>query len=313
MKKRLLLIFNTSMLCLGLASSVQAQVGTVQSEYVMVNGTNISMTPPRHFDQSPTFKGFQDSTNQMALIMVMEIPGPLQEVSKGFNKAQMEPRGLFLNGIDTIQIDQKAAYLIEFDQTANGVTLSKAALLFGNEASTTMVNGMCPKDSTKLFLEIKNSLKHTQVDWDLEIDPRATLSYTIDETLGGFKFHSVISNGMLFNRDGNTPTLSPDSLFFFCDESFTDLIIEDQEAFCYKRIAALNEGYKVLEGNAPTPIELEGLKGYELLAENETTQILQVILFKPDGGYFIFIGSYAKGFESSKSDINKVIHSFSRK
>jgi len=94
---------------------------------------------------------------------------------------------------------------------------------------------------------IKGSLLSSYVDSDVAADPRAALNFTVDESLGGLKFHSVMGNGMLFNRDLKTPTESEDKAMLVTDQSFAKVKIDHKILLCESKIKQYPDDYSLIE------------------------------------------------------------------
>jgi len=92
-----------------------------------------------------------------------------------------------------------------------------------------------------------------------------------------------------------------------------------KEEFASKGIKLINK--KEIQINQQSKeinkIEIDGLKGYALYAQNEegaAEEMYQVILFEEDGGYFIFMAVYlAEHRKTALEDLKKLILSFKRK
>jgi len=180
----------------------------------------------------------------------------------------------------------------------------------------TFINGVYLKDSSQLGEEIKESLLTTVVDTDVEGNPREALNYSIDEKAGSLKFHSVIGNGMLLNRDLKTPTESVDKATLLIDQSFEKIKIENKKAFCISRVKKYPDDYSVIPTKAVSEIEIDNLKGFELFAKNNDKndlEMYQVVLFDDGGGYYLFVGTYDSNSETARSDIKNVVQTFNRK
>lgn len=284
--------------------------------HIQIKGTNIFMVPPSSFESSNNFKGFQNPNDQTAMIMAMEIPGPYSEVSKGFNSEMMKKQGMELKTKKEIKVAEFNGLLIELDQSANGMVFSKQILIYGNEKSSTLINGVYLKDSIQLGGKIKQSVLTTFVDLETESNPREVLNYSLNENEGYLKFKAVIGNGMLFNRDLKTPTESVDKATLLTDKSFAKVEIENKKLFCISRLKKYPDDYSVIPSKGINEIELDNLKGFELFAKNndkENEEMYQVILFDQDGGYYLFIGTYEIGSEQAISDIQAIVQTFERK
>ena len=281
-----------------------------------INGTNIFMIPPNSFESSNNFKGFQNPTDQTSMIMTMEIPGPYLEVTKGFNSEMMKKQGMELKTKKEIKVAEFNGLLIELDQSANGMVFSKQILIYGNEKSSTLINGVYLKDSLRLGEKIKQSVLTTFVDAETESNPREALNYSLNENVGSLKFKAVIGNGMLFNRDLKTPTESVDKATLLTDKSFAKVEIQNEKLFCISRLKKYPDDYSVIPTKGINEIEIDNLKGFELFAKNndkENEEMYQVILFDENGGYYLFVGTYLTGIENAISDIKNIIRTFHRK
>jgi len=285
-------------------------------KHQQISGTNIFMIPPDSFEFSNNFKGFQNPIDQTSMIMTMDIPGPYSEVSKGFNSEMLKSRGMELKTKRDIQVAEFNGLLIELDQPANDMVFSKQILIYGNEKSTTIINGVYLKDSLQLGEKIKQSILTTIVDSDLKNNPRESLNYSLDENAGSLKFMAVIGNGMLFNRDLKTPTESVDKATLLTDKSFAKVEIENEKLFCISRLKNYPDDYSVIPSQGINEIDIDNLKGFELFAKNNdkvNEEMYQVILFDENGGYYLFVGTYVTGSENAIYDIKEIIKTFKRK
>jgi hypothetical protein len=281
-----------------------------------INGTNIFMIPPDLFKPSVNFKGFQNPVDQTSMIMIMEIPGPYSEVSKGFNSEMLKEQGMELKTKREIKVDKFNGLLIELDQPANGMIFSKQILIYGNEESSTLINGVYLNDSLQLGEKIKHSILTTFVDSETESNPREALNYSLNENVGSMKFKAVVGNGMIFNRDLKTPTKSVDKATLLTDKSYVNLEIENKKLFCISRLKKYPDDYSMIPAKGIDELEIDGLKGFELYAtnnDNENEEMYQVILFDGDAGYYLFVGTYLTGSKDAVGEIRDLIQTFKRK
>jgi len=284
--------------------------------HIHIEGTNIFMIPPSTYESSTNFKGFQNPYDQTSMIMTMEIPIPYSEVTKGYTTEMLKTRGKELKTKKEIKVANFNGLLIELDQPANELVFSKQILIYGDETSSTLINGVFLKDSIQLGKKIKESILSTFINIEVKSNPREALSYSLNENAGGLQFLSVVGNGMLFNRDLKTPTESDDKATLIADKSFAQAEINDHKQFCISRLKNYPEDYSVIPTKAINDIEIDGLKGYELFAKNNDTayeNMYQVILFDDEEGYYLFVGMYVATSEKAITNIKDIILTFSRK
>lgn len=306
-------------LILGIAVSSDAQkLNAYESgtnEHVLIPGTNISMIPPDMYVLSEEYKGFHNPEDQTSMIMVMEIPGSYYETSSSFTKEKLVDQGMVLTLNKEVKVNGYDGNLLELVQVANDMTFAKSILIYGDSASTTMINGVYLKDSESLGEQINESITSTVVNKHLNIDPRGALDYNLNESAGNMQFHSVVGNAMLFSRDGIIPTQSPERVILATDKAFVKVTVEDKKAFCMARVKSYPYEFQIIESKGIEEIELDGMKGYGLYAlkgTDEEKEMYQAIVFNDTGGYYVFVGTYLTGDEHAMQDILKVIQTFTR-
>lgn len=279
----------------------------------LIEGTNAYLVPPAGFIVSENFKGFQNPDDPTSMIMLMEVPGPISEVTGGFTAEAMATRGMELLRKDSIKVGALTGFLIEMNQSANGMTFTKTLVVYGNEEASSLINGISLKDSVQLTEQIGQSIKSLFVNEELTVDPRAGLSFTLNEIAGELKFVSVVGNAILLNRTGTIDADNHDPLSLIVDKAFQLVDISDQEAFCLSRLEQYPEPYKLRKGKKLVPVKLAGLEGYELYATNEENRdesIYQLVLFPENGGYFLFLGDYPTEDKKALKQIKKVVETF---
>ena len=284
--------------------------------HIQVEGTNVFMVPPSLFESSNNFKGFQNPIDQTAMIMILEIPGPFSEVLKGFDPEMLKSQGMEIIRKSEIIVSDLDGLLIDIDQSVNGMKFSKQLVVYGNEKSSTLINGTFLKDSLQLGERIRQSILTTFVDSDLISNPREALNYSLNEESGSLKFNYVIGNGMLFNRDLKIPTESLDKATLLTEKSFDKVEIKNQKLFCISRVKKYPKDFSVIPSKGINEIQIDNLHGFELFAknnDNENEEMYQVILFDENGGYYLFLGTYLKDSKDAVSDIKSIVNTFKRK
>ncbi len=282
-------------------------------DHSQIKGTNIFIIPPTSFESSNRFKGFYNPYDPYSIIMVTEIPGPYQEVTKGFNSKTLNARGMKLKIKKNVRLGEFNGVLLELDQFANGIMLSKQILVYGNQKESTLINGTFRKDSLELGKKIKLSILSTVIDYELKNNPRLSLNYSINEKVGSLKFKAVMGNGMIFNRDLKIPTESSDRAALITAQSFSNIIIEDKKQFCISRLKQFPGSYSIVSDKKIKEIKIDSLSGFELFAQNNTKEMYLVILFEQNSGYYILSGTYLKESSKTISDIKRIIKTFKRK
>lgn len=285
----------------------------ISKKHIQVSGTNIFMIPPNQFSLSTNFKGFQNPNDLSSMIMILEIPGPFLEVTKGYNSETLINYGIKLNDKKIIKFFKYDALFIQLDQDVNGTIFSKHILVYGDEKSSIIINGSFLKDSKELGDQIKQSILTVVIDSELDYNDREQLNYSVDESVGFLKLKAVIENQMLFNRDLKTPTESDDEATLMTSKCYYDIKSTHKELFCISNLKKYPEEYSLIDDKGVNEIEIANLKGFELYAKNnnvENKEMYQVILFDSDGFCYILAGTYKFNSKQAILDLQKIIDTF---
>lgn len=290
-------------------------VNPLNADYKNIKGTKISLIPPKGFEDAKNFLGIQ-KTESGASIMIVEIPGPYSETSKGFTKEKMLSQGITVSKIENTTINDLPAIFVTATQNAHGSTYTKFILFFGNEKESIMLNGVFPEILKELGEKIKKSMFSAYYEENMVLDPFASLDYKIDVKDTKLKFAKSMSNSLIFTIDGLLPTASEDKTNLIVSKSISPISQEDKKQFAVNRIHQLPLQIEKIEYNKD--ININGLNGYEIFAKAKnkktavTENIYYVILFT-DNLYYILFGTTNDDSDVSIGEIKKAILTFKRK
>lgn len=285
------------------------------SEHQNIIGTKISLIPPKGFLKASNFLGLQQ-TQSGSTIMILDIPGPFAEVSKGLTKAGFLSQGVEVKEIENLTLNNLPAILVTGEQNAYGNIYTKFVLCFGTDKETIMVNGASPNNLKEIAKEIKTSILTSFYEADKKINPFDVVDYEIDVSKSKLIFAKSMTNSLIFTADGIIPTKSADKTSLIVAKSYSKTSIEDKKLFCMNRLKQLPIDIERTE--TTTEISIDGVSGYEIIAlgkdkkTKEDEKIYQVILFS-DSLYYIFYGSTNQDFEINIGELKKVVKTFRRK
>lgn len=280
-----------------------------------VRGSKISLIPPADFTVATKFMGFQQGETNSS-IMVLDIPGPFIETSKGLNKESLLTQGVILESLEKIKLNNVDAILIKGEQTAYGVVYRKYIFAFGTDKETILINGVAPKEDLALNNLIKKTLLSAVYDADKILSPLDAVDFEISTTGTDFIFAKSMSNMLIYNRDGKTPTEKSDKASLVVAKAFSKVAITDKKEFATNRIKTLP--VQIHKINTTNSVTINGLSGFEISAEgvNRKTGIkemaYQLMLFTEDGYYIIF-GSAESDFERNLAAFQKIALTFKMK
>jgi hypothetical protein len=284
-------------------------------EHQNIKGTKVSIIPPKGFTDGLNFLGLQQ-TESGSSIMILDIPGPYSETSKGITKENMLSKGIEVKKIETLTINGLPAIFATGTQNAYGNIYTKFIFVFGTDNETIMINGVYPENLKKVGDEIKKSMLTVFYEADKKINPFEALDYTIDISETKLKFGKSMSNSLIFSVDGQVPTASSDKTNLIVAKSFSQITTEDKKLFCINRLKQTPIEIENIEYT--NEITIDGILGYEIYAKgknkksNETENIYQVILFS-DKLYYILFGTTNDETDKSINEIKKAVITFKRK
>jgi len=290
-------------------------INDIGESHVMVKGTKISIVPPKDFTVAANFAGFQQ-TESSASIMVLDIPGPFSEISKGFTKEGLKSQAMTFVASETLKFQGLKAMFLTVQQEAYGQIFKKHILAFGNEKETTFINGTFPADRNELGDAIKTALLTAHYDSSKKIDPFSTVDFEINAGNSGLVFTKNMANSLIYTRDGQLPSQSEDQANFIVGKAFSEVIVVNQEEFANTRLRQLP--IEIDSIVSTQSVDFDGLKGVEIIAEGKNPRngnpenVYQVILFE-DTLYYIILGSCEANFEENIQMFQEMAKTFKRK
>ncbi|XXF78600.1 hypothetical protein P2318_02245 [Myxococcaceae bacterium GXIMD 01537] len=255
-----------------------------------VRGTRVSLVPPPGFVESSRFSGFQNDATASS-ILVTELPAAYAEVSAAFEAEPMARKGMKL--LERQSIDGGQALLVHLEQDAGGVTFRKWMLAVGDAKVTALVTGSFRKEleateSAPMRAAILSARRNLETAAP-PLDPTFTLTVT-----PGLRQAQQVQNALLYTSDGKLEGLKPEDPLLVAAPSLGNPGALDARAFSEKRIQ-LTAGVKEVTVESGAPLEVNGMKGYELVAlakdaKTDAALVLHQVLLLEEGGYFLLQG-----------------------
>ncbi len=307
-----ILVYTLSLSTLLAQSSIS---NTLTTSHLAIEGTKISLVPPIGFKPASNFLGLEQA-NSGATIMVLEIPGPFAETSKGMTKEGFLSQGIEVDKIEPLILNDLPAILVSAKQNAHGAEYTKYVLCFGTETETIIINGSTPSNLEQIAKLVKAALLTSVYEPNREIDPFGVVDYAVDLTSSKLKFAKGMSGSLIFTYDGNIPSETVDQTTLIIAKSFSAQDIEDRKLFCLNRLNKLPVEVTSIEST--TEITIDGVSGFEIVADGkdrksgEAERLLQVILFSDDL-YYMFFGSTSADFDANIDEMRRVVKTFQRK
>ena len=290
---------------------------TKTDKHKQIAGTKFFLVPPTGFIPATTFQGYQQ-LNSGASILVMEIPEPFSESTKGFNEQGIKTQGVVLKKKEEIKVNGNQGLFLTTEQFAYGTNYSKYILVFGDSKATYMVNGTFPKEVTELEKDIRESMFSVIYESGLTVDPLSAVSFTVDTENTKLKFGKSMTGMLLYTVDGKVPTESNDKTTFIVGLSLANVQTVDKKLTAITRLKRMPYTDLKIDENKINEIEIDGISGYEIVGEgldksNGTKEFVYQVMLFTDNGYYIMVGTTKNDFEQNLELFKKVARTLKRK
>ena len=287
----------------------------IKNNHLNVSGTKISLIPPKGFTKAQNFLGLQQDESG-STIMVIDIPGPYSEVSKGFTKENFLSKGVEVKSIEEYIINNKKGILVTSEQNAYGKVFSKYIFVFGTENETIMINGTFPNNLMEIGKEIKTSILSAFYEENKKINPFDNVDFEIDTNGTNLIFAKSISNMLTYNTDGLLPTKSKNDTSLIVGKAMSNIEVEDKKLYAINRLKKMP--FEIVKIENTNEITVDDVSGYEITAiaiDKKTgieEKVYQVMLFI-DNLYYILVGTTNNDYEKNIDQIKKIVKTFKRK
>jgi hypothetical protein len=273
--------------------SMDVNLNSGQQQYVSFPAVGVKLLRPNGFDDAENFHGFQQPSTQSS-VMVLMIPGPYSETTRGFTADQLRTRGMTLQSKENVNIDGNPAVLLSVTQNAYGQKFAKWILAFGNENETKMVTATFPKsEEANLSNEMKAVVLGAKPDDTPAPSPGTNVGFAIAAS-PKLKLTRGIGKMLAYTKDGSIPAKSPDDPLFVAAPSLSKVPIENKRQFAVQRLLQ-TANTKISSVISNKEITIDGLDGYEILADGKDAdsgnplKVYQVVLYD-DQSYFLMQG-----------------------
>lgn len=264
-------------------------VAEAQSEKP-VKGTSVIVPRPAGFTDGERFQGYQQEDTGSS-VMVLEIPGPYSEITKGFVADRLKAQGMTLLSKEEKTFGQYKGLLLSVTQSAYGIEFQKWNAIFGDENKTYMVMATFQKSmAAKLSPLLKKTVLAARVGGQ-PANPLDALDFEITP-IGEMKLAKVFGPSMIFSRKGVFPDPSGLNPMMIAAKSFEMSVpARARKMFAEMRIKKFPDVTDVVI-KLSEEITIGGLDGFEVIAtgKKSDTEVAayQVVLFDSDGYYLIY-------------------------
>lgn len=301
-----------------ISSFAQDEINNTKTEkHQPVAGTKFFLIPPAGFVSANNFQGFQQ-LNTGASILLMEIPGPFSETTKGFTEQGLKTKGMQLKSKDAIRINGNQGLIITAEQSAYGNDYNKYILVYGDAQATYMINGTFPAKFADLAGDIRQAILSVVYESAIKVDPLGGVSFSIVTEDTKLKFGKNMSGMLIYTVDGKLPPEVSDKTSFMAGISIANVRTTDFKQAAIDRLKKLPYTNLKIDERKINPVEIDGITGYEVVGEgldkpNGTIEFVYQVMLFTDKEYYIMVGTTKSEFEQNLELFKKVARTFKRK
>jgi hypothetical protein len=253
----------------------------------------VKIVQPQGFTVAKSFDGFEQASTGSSVV-VLRIPGPFAEVTRGFTAEGLKSKGMSLQSKQEVTIDGKPGLLLNLTQSAHRATFRKWIVALGDPSQTILVTASFPQERTaQLSEKLKKAVLSVRQEMSLKPQAGEGLPFTITPSTK-LKPATNIGKMLLYTKDGSVPAKSPTDPLFVVAPSMGKTVITDQREFSRKRMEGMAQTSDI-SITSHQPIQVNGLAGFETLATGTDTKsgtplsVYQTMLFDGDS-YIVMQG-----------------------
>ncbi|HEY0066847.1 MAG TPA: hypothetical protein VGB46_05780 [Flavisolibacter sp.] len=276
---------------------------------VKVPGTRCSLVPPEAFVAATEFSGFLNE-EVGASIIVTEVGMPYQQVQGMFTAEVLKQKGMTFVGKKTVDFNMSKAILVKGTQKAHGIIYIKQVLVFGDEEETVIVSSTYPESFKSIEGKIIDAMFSTVHNKSETLNLHDAVPFALNVEGTDFKVERSAGEMLVYSIEAEAN--SPHKRLLAVASLTRNVAGPDRKRYAEEKLKKDKtlQFDKVREINE---ITVDGLKGYEIVADAKSKELLyQVILFEDSGGYYLILG-IGSNFGSHLDTYRKLARTFKRK
>src|SRR5262249_38396586 len=173
-------------------------------EPVFPPGSRIGLVPPEGFKVNPAIRGFDDKTNDAA-ILTFEMPAQaFSEVEKSMTAAALKKQGMTLEKREEFSLKDGKGVLLVGPQEAEHVKIRKWILIASMPAATALVTVQVPDAAKNVYSDsgVRAALSTVALRTSVPADEQLSLlPYRVDD-LAGFRVVRILGANLVMLTDG---------------------------------------------------------------------------------------------------------------
>jgi hypothetical protein len=279
------------------AASCLAALPALAADAVFPTGSKIGLVPPAGLVPSENFRGFEDRTNNAAILLVEMPVQAYREVEKAMTTDQLKKQGVLVEKRENVPLKEGKAILFSGRQTSEGAKLRKWILIGSTPQATLLVTAIVPETAMSLYPDtaMRAAFISLAVRGEVPMEEQLKLlPFKLDDyaSLRAFR----VETNTLFLTDGPKDGLdASDQALLVVSAAIGGPGENAQRDIFARNLFAGVPGYRDVQIVGSDTIRAGGLQTHQLLAEAKDTRtgdnvkLVQWLRFG-NGAFIRFLG-----------------------
>jgi hypothetical protein len=268
------------------------------ADVVYPAGSRVGIVPPQGMTTSHTFFGFEDRSNNVAIILVALPPEAYAEIEKTTNADTLKKQGVTFEQREELSIPAGKAFLVTGRQEIEQVTLRKWIVVVSTPELTAIVTAQIPDSAKAAYPDdvVRTAVTSIAVRAAIPVDEQLGLLPFKVSDLAGFRVGGLLAGRAVMLTDAapsvNGPTVDPHIVVAIAPGAPAQNADRDNFA---RDVFATIPNLKDVRITSAEPLRISGQQGHQIMAEgkdNATGADITIVQWLRFGGgaYMHLIG-----------------------
>jgi hypothetical protein len=253
-----------------LAALMLAAAPALAAEPIFPLNSRIGMVPPPGFTASTKFPGFENATENAAILMV-EVPAEAYpEIEKGFSDAALKARGMIVETREPLPLNEGRGFFVSGPQETGGAKRYEMVTVAAMSGLTAIVSIQMLQTSRATITDdvARAAFSTLKVRKDVpEVERLAVLPYAF-ANLAGFRLVRSAADGSSILTEGPNDTVAAvEQPFLLIGVGQGEVPKAEERDKFARRLFGGAPGLKDIKIMRSEPLRMGNMQGYEIVAE----------------------------------------------
>jgi len=244
------------------------------ADAVFPTGSKIGLVPPPGLVPSESFRGFEDRTNNVAILLVEMPAAAYRDVEKAMSNDALKKQGVLIDKRENVPLQDGKAQLMIGKQTSEGTKLRKWILIGSTPQTTILVTAIVPDAAANLYPEaaLRTALTSLAIRTEVPMDEQLKLlPFKLDD-VGSLRAFRVEPNTVFLTDGPKDGFDAPDQALLVVSAAAGGPGENAQRDIFARNLFTGMPGYKDVQITGSETIRSGGMQTHQLLAEGKDTR-----------------------------------------